>query len=89
MGIGIILEDERGARIGSSEVDDVHNTLLQLLARAERAQKQLKVLNYVDPYGNTVLNAPQQEAALVDLEHLHPSRSAFTEPCVCALEQEH
>jgi hypothetical protein len=70
MGIGIVMETERGDRIAGSEMDDVSNILLRLTAQAKADGKQLRALAYIDPYGDTTLNALQQDAAMADIDDL-------------------
>jgi hypothetical protein len=70
MGIGIIMETERGDRIAGSEIDDVSNILLRLTAQAKTEGRQLRALAYIDPYGMTILNALQQDAAMADIDDL-------------------
>jgi hypothetical protein len=68
MPITIAIEDERGVRTG--EIHDTSDVVLDLIGRAGKSGKALRVLSYVDPYGDTILNALQQDAALSDLNDL-------------------
>lgn len=68
MPLAIVIEDEQHSRL--CEINDARNVLMQLIARADAARTDLNVLNYVDPYGDTVLNALQQDAALSDIAKL-------------------
>jgi hypothetical protein len=70
MPMTIIIEEETGVRGGQPEIDDPSNLLICLVTRAAEEKKRLRVLSYVDPYGNTILNALQQDAALADLDEL-------------------
>jgi hypothetical protein len=68
MAMTIIVEDERHARI--AEIEDGGNAVLHLVMRARDADKSLRVLGYIDAYGDTTLNELQQHAALDDLADL-------------------
>jgi hypothetical protein len=68
MPVTIAIENER--RVRGDEIHDTSDVVIGLIGRAHKAGKTLRVLGYVDPYGDTVLNALQQDAALADLDDL-------------------
>jgi hypothetical protein len=70
MGFTIVMQDEKGVQIGTSMVDDNDGALFELIERAEKGASRLRVLGLLDPYGDTILNALQQDAALGDLDEL-------------------
>lgn len=55
MGLAVVLEDERGERIGG--VEDPTNVLHRLLPAPD--DRDFPCLRYVDRYGNTVFNRGQ------------------------------
>jgi hypothetical protein len=78
MPLTIVIENERRtSRI--SEFYDIQNVLTQLPIRAQKAGKSLKILGYVDAYGDTTLNSLQQEAAIVDVDELNEIANSLIE----------
>jgi hypothetical protein len=68
MPLTISIQDEHGKRMG--EFYDLHDSIVKLRSLAEEAGRPMRVLHFVDPYGDTVLNSIQQEAALLDVDEL-------------------
>ena len=97
MPLTVVVENERRtSRV--SEFYDPHNVLTQLPERAQKAGKTLRVLGYVDAYGDTTLNSLQQEAAIADVEDLNElAKSAderevlskFRASLVAAMDEQH
>lgn len=68
MGMMIVLENEDGTRL-PQEIVDVECVLLRLFRRLTE-NHGFHYLQYVDPYGDTVLNRLQMEPFLRELAHL-------------------
>jgi len=66
VGLGIVLQDERGTRIDG--VDDPTNILHRLLPPADDSRS--RCLRYVDWYGDTVFNRQQIGDVLEELQVL-------------------
>lgn len=85
MGMTIILEREDGTRLPQS-VADVEHDLLALFYKLTESDG-FHYLQYVDPYGFTVLNRLQMEPFLRELAHLQERElSAKQRSLVAALQ---
>ena len=66
MPLSIVRETEGGADL--QRVDDVEDVIIELIGRVGR--ERLRLLGYVDPYGDTVFNQLQCADVLGDVEKL-------------------
>ena len=74
MGIDVYVKDERGQVIGSARDPQM---LLAHFAAHEQTRKS-RLLRYLDPYGDLVLNRAQAQVALADLADLIPAAPSDT-----------
>ena len=66
MGINVCLQDEMGRDI--EEVDDLQNLVVKLLPAFD--DPRYHVVNFIDPYGHTVLNQLQMTPFLDEWERI-------------------
>ena len=66
MGLDIVLQTETGRELGA--VADPRNLLIRVLARV--LDGSLRLLPYVDAYGDTVFNVLQMEDVIKDFDRL-------------------